>query len=172
MTTELNKPADDIEKFANHDRSHYSNVFVNFRREGFLFCMRLFTMMLFLLFQLSLCSLPKLNLIPRSASVSGISSGADLAVQFLVSFSSKLAGGGVFAGQLFSCAILRFQGENVTSCKNSPPWAQGPGCVSGAGQVPAFCDGCPLNTTLVYDHCKQLETADHVVQLSAIQVRG
>jgi hypothetical protein len=83
--------------------------------------------------------------------------------------SSSLTG--IFAGQLFSCAVVRFDNESVTTCQKSPPWAQGPGCVSGDGQTPAICIGCPSGTTLVYDHCKQLETADRVVQLSKLQAR-
>jgi hypothetical protein len=82
-------------------------------------------------------ALPRLAL--GQVSVSGISSGADLAVQLQVAFSDLIDGAGIFAGQAFHCATQRFPDDNLTSPNPSVP----------------FCDGCPPGTTLGYDHCKR-----------------
>ena len=97
--------------------------------------------------------LPRLNLAP-TATVSGISSGADFAVQFFTAFSSQISGMAVFAGEAFGCAVIKMPTENLTSCISQPPVDQGPGCVSGDGQSPATCIGCPFGKTIRYDHCK------------------
>ena len=81
-------------------------------------------------------------------SVSGLSSGADMAAQLLMAYSSLFVGGGVFAGQAWHCAVQRFAEEPLLPVASSP-------------NVP-FCDGCPNGTTLSYDHCKK-EPIDHVV---------
>lgn len=84
-------------------------------------------------------ALPYLNV--TSASISGISSGADLAGLYALAYAEDLVGGGVgiFAGQAFHCAVTRFQADELVN--HTDP------------SVPV-CDGCPPNTTLVYDHCK------------------
>src|SRR5690348_3180032 len=75
-------------------------------------------------------TLPHLNLDPI-ASISGISSGADFALQFFIAYSNQLSGVGVFAGQLFSCAVYHFGiNDPLTVCANQSTTAQGPGCVS------------------------------------------
>lgn len=48
--------------------------------------------------------LPSLNLDPSATTVSGLSSGAFMAVQLQVAFSSSIAGAGVVAGGPFDCA--------------------------------------------------------------------
>jgi poly(3-hydroxybutyrate) depolymerase len=48
--------------------------------------------------------LPSLNLDPAAITVSGLSSGAFMAVQLQVAFSSSIAGAGVVAGGPFGCA--------------------------------------------------------------------
>ena len=73
-------------------------------------------------------------------SISGISSGADLVVQLQVAFSNLVDGTGVFAGQAYRCAVTRFPLDNLSHVADA--------------SVP-FCDGCPPNTTLGYDHCKR-----------------
>ena len=73
-------------------------------------------------------------------SVSGISSGADMAAQLLVAYSSVFAGGGIFAGQPWHCAVQRFREDTLLPLARSP-------------SVP-FCDGCEVGETLAYDHCK------------------
>eukprot|EP00039_Didymoeca_costata_P004336 m.72698 g.72698 ORF g.72698 m.72698 type:complete len:363 (-) comp12349_c0_seq3:197-1285(-) len=72
-------------------------------------------------------------------SVSGISSGADLAVQLQVAYADVFSGVGVFAGQGFHCAVQRFPLDPLQHPDPSVP----------------YCDGCPPNTTLLYDHCKR-----------------
>jgi len=88
--------------------------------------------------------LPTLDIDPKGISISGLSSGADFAAQFQVAFSRTIMGCGIFAGQPFHCAVQRFLGE-----PSVPPSADVP-----------FCDGCPANRTVVYDHCKV--TPDYV----------
>ena len=48
--------------------------------------------------------LPSLNLDPTATTVSGLSSGAFMAVQIQVAFSSSIAGAGIVAGGPFDCA--------------------------------------------------------------------
>lgn len=48
--------------------------------------------------------LPALNLDPGATTVSGLSSGAFLAVQLQVAFSERIAGAGIVAGGPFGCA--------------------------------------------------------------------
>ena len=96
--------------------------------------------------------LPRLNIAPGSLTVSGISSGADLASHFAVAFSDVVAGSAIFAGEPWMCAVTRFPGEPTVSCADTGN--TGPGC---AGVPTGFspCVGCGgANTTLVYDHCK------------------
>jgi poly(3-hydroxybutyrate) depolymerase len=70
---------------------------------------------------------------PTGISISGISSGGDMAAQFQVAFSSVVAGSGIFAGQSYHCAVQYFPGEPLSN-KSNP-------------SVP-YCDGCPENTTV------------------------
>ena len=86
--------------------------------------------------------LPRLNIDSGAISISGLSSGADFAVQFHVAFSSILCGSGIFAGQPFHCAVVRFPKDQLVPKATSQP-----------GDVP-ICEGCPSNETLIYDHCK------------------
>ena len=96
--------------------------------------------------------LPRLNISPSSLTISGISSGADLAAHFAVAFSDVTSGAAIFAGAPWMCAVTRFPGEPTFSCADVP---YGPGC---AGMPSGFaeCVGCGAdgNATLVYDHCK------------------
>jgi len=85
-----------------------------------------------------LSPLPQLLIDPKGISVSGISSGADFAVQLQVAYSSLFAGVGVFAGQAYHCATHRFP-QDVLQISNS--------------SVP-YCDDCPAGKTLMQDHCK------------------
>ncbi|KAF0982265.1 hypothetical protein FDP41_011195 [Naegleria fowleri] len=48
--------------------------------------------------------LKKLNIIPHSLSVSGLSSGGFMAVQFQFAYSSSIVGAGIFAGGPYYCA--------------------------------------------------------------------
>ncbi|CAE8613292.1 unnamed protein product [Polarella glacialis] len=70
--------------------------------------------------------------------VSGLSSGADFAVQFQVAYSASVQGAAIFAGQPYSCAVVRFPLDQLV-----PKDSEVPNCI-----------GCPPNETLVYDHCK------------------
>jgi len=98
----------------------------------------------------SLRMLPRLNIV-GAVTVSGISSGADLAAQFHVANSDIVNGSAIFAGQAYGCAITRFDGEPQFTCAAVP---DGPGC-EGMPWGPAPCLGCDAGMTLAYDHCKQ-----------------
>ena len=65
-----------------------------------------------------------------------------MAAQLQVAYSQSLCGSGVFAGQAYHCAVQRFP-DDVLSTSASDL------------QSAPFCDGCPANTTLTYDHCKR-----------------
>ena len=80
-----------------------------------------------------------LRIDPSNVTISGISSGADFAVQFHVAFSATIKGVGIFAGQPYHCAVTRFEDDPLV-----PPDPRNP--------VP--CDSCPPHKTLQYDHCK------------------
>jgi poly(3-hydroxybutyrate) depolymerase len=84
----------------------------------------------------------RLSIDKAAISVSGISSGADMAVQLQVAFSSRICGVGVFAGQAYHCAIQRFPNDTLSNK------------TTDLKDVP-FCDGCPEGKTLTYDHCKR-----------------
>lgn len=86
----------------------------------------------------------------RGFSISGLSSGADMAVQFAVAYSDVVAGAGVFAGQAYRCAVTRFAGDSLSREFNP--------------SVP-FCDGCPPNETIGYDHCKRHPEVQNVTKL-------
>ena len=82
----------------------------------------------------------------RKVTISGLSSGADFAIQFQVAFSSLISGTAVFAGQPYHCATLRLS-ENDPLLSFPDP------------SVP-ICFNCPENTTLLYDHCKNILAGD------------
>jgi poly(3-hydroxybutyrate) depolymerase len=86
--------------------------------------------------------LPRLQINPQQISISGLSSGADFAVQFHVAYSSVLCGSGIFAGQPFHCAVTKFKNDTLVPSTTKQP-----------GSVPV-CEGCPKGQTLIYDHCK------------------
>jgi hypothetical protein len=85
--------------------------------------------------------LPAINVDPASVTVSGISSGADFAVNLHVAHSSIIRGVGVFAGQAYHCAVTRFPRDQLL-----PP----------SDNVPV-CDGCPPNTTLQVSLCLRVD---------------
>ena len=94
--------------------------------------------------------LPSLSIDNTLVSVSGISSGADLASHLAVAYSDVFSGAAIFAGEPWLCAVQRFQSEPLMTCATSP---NGPGCVGFPSRSP--CIGCPPDYTLTYDHCKQ-----------------
>lgn len=78
-------------------------------------------------------SLPALQASPDRTSVSGLSSGAFMAVQYGVAFSSQVAGIGVIAGGPYNCAWLNLGG--VVTCMSGRPsgtasWAAAQGFAS------------------------------------------
>ena len=79
----------------------------------------------------------RLSIDPHAVSISGISSGADMAVQMQVAYSESICGVGVFAGQAYHCAVQRFPNDTLS---RKPKDLQ---------SVP-YCDGCPKGTTLIY----------------------
>lgn len=107
--------------------------------------------------------LPHLRIDPSAISCSGISSGADFAVQLHIAFSKTIMGVGVYAGQAYHCAVTRFPDDVLQHCADQPSTQQGPGCTSHS----APCDGCPPNTTLQYDHCKNFPERTKPAMLAA-----
>eukprot|EP00931_Biecheleriopsis_adriatica_P024689 TRINITY_DN15321_c0_g1_i1.p1 TRINITY_DN15321_c0_g1~~TRINITY_DN15321_c0_g1_i1.p1 ORF type:complete len:390 (-),score=43.81 TRINITY_DN15321_c0_g1_i1:130-1299(-) len=99
--------------------------------------------------------LPRLNIDPAGISISGLSSGADFAVQFQVAFSKTIMGLGVFAGQPFHCAVTRFSKDQLVPRNPDVP----------------FCEGCPANSTLLGDHCKSHPDVVEVQKLAAAAER-
>jgi len=85
--------------------------------------------------------LPVLNVDPYGVSVSGVSAGADLAVQLQVAYSSTFIGAAIFGGQAYHCGVQFFPGEALLD--RSP-----------IGRDVPFCDGCPPGKTIALDHCK------------------
>ncbi|KAF0980507.1 hypothetical protein FDP41_013721 [Naegleria fowleri] len=61
--------------------------------------------------------LPKFNIQPQTLSVSGLSSGAYMAVQFSVAYSASNRGVGVFSGGPFLCARGDFATANAACMK-------------------------------------------------------
>ena len=111
--------------------------------------------------------LPRLSIVGRG-SLSGISSGADLAPMLHVIFSERFLGSGAFAGQAFGCAVTRFSAEPQFLCAQQPAGAKGPGCVgldSCGGPTP--CVGCDnASATVAYDHCKK---TPEIIEVSRLQ---
>ena len=64
--------------------------------------------------------LPLLN-INGLVTVSGLSSGADVAPMFLMAFSDKVLGSGSFAGQAYGCAVTEFSADIPTTCPQQAP---------------------------------------------------
>lgn len=75
---------------------------------------------------------------PGSVTVSGLSSGADMAIQLQVAFSQMIRGTAAFAGQPYRCAVTRFPGEQQVPMDQKVP----------------YCEGCDYKQTVLYDHCK------------------
>ena len=119
--------------------------------------------------QSSVAPLPKLDIV-GPITVSGISSGADVAPMFHVAFSDRVKGSGAFAGQAFGCAVMAFDLDNQTTCGEQPSNAQGPGCVGlpATGGHGSPCVGCRPGVTVAYDHCKK-ENAGELIQLSRLR---
>jgi poly(3-hydroxybutyrate) depolymerase len=64
-------------------------------------------------------SLPALHAAPDRTSVSGLSSGAFMAVQYSVAYSASVMGVGVVAGGPYNCAYLNLGG--IVSCMQGAP---------------------------------------------------
>ena len=90
---------------------------------------------------LDLEPLPTLNIDKRFIMAAGCSNTADFSHQFHVSFSSIVTGSCIFSGMPFHCAVTRF--DNDYMVPETPS--------TSAGMI---CDGCDINSTLIYDHCK------------------
>ena len=101
-----------------------------------LHCVLAFSEMLSLIISVSLAAFPALTTDPPEAPVlnidssgiscSGISSGADFAVQFATAFSKHIVGVGVFAGQPYHCAVTRFPLDKTFPCNETTPAGHGP----------------------------------------------
>jgi arabinan endo-1,5-alpha-L-arabinosidase len=106
--------------------------------------------------------LPRLNIV-GDVTISGISSGADTAVQFHIANSDIVNGSAIFAGQTYGCAIMRFDADEQFTCAAEPT---GPGC-AGMPWGPAPCVGCDPGMTLLYDHCKAKPNVTQLPKLVA-----
>ena len=100
-------------------------------------------------------ALPALRLDAGSITISGISSGADLAAHAAVALSDLIAGAAIFAGEPWLCAVVRFAGEPQFNCYARAGGSAGPGCPGGGFPGAAACEGCDAGLTLAYDHCKK-----------------
>lgn len=101
--------------------------------------------------------LPHLNLV-GFVTISGISSGADVAAMWHIANSDITNGSAIFAGQAPGCAIMRMDKESQFGCAEQPAGGKGPGCV-GMPWGSAKCIGCDGSETLQYDHCKTIDGA-------------
>ena len=63
--------------------------------------------------------LPPLAASVDGVSIGGISSGADMAVNYMVAHSSTTAGAAIFAGNMYRCTVSRFEGDELTPCEGS-----------------------------------------------------
>ena len=82
-------------------------------------------------------ALPELHADPLRTTVSGLSSGAFMTVQYAVAISSSVAGLGVVAGGPYNCVYVNFGG--IVSCMSGAPsgslsWAAAQGFAS-LGQI-------------------------------------
>ena len=67
-------------------------------------------------------ALPTLGINGSLVSVSGLSSGADMAVQFHVAHSSRVMGAAIFAGEPYHCALTLFPAEMAQGISEPPPY--------------------------------------------------
>ena len=67
-------------------------------------------------------ALPTLGINGSLVSVSGLSSGADMAVQFHVAHSSRVMGAAIFAGEPYHCALTLFSAEMARGIAEPPPY--------------------------------------------------
>ena len=108
--------------------------------------------------------LPALHAAPARTSVSGLSSGAFMAVQYGVAFSSSVAGIGVVAGGPYNCAWVNLGG--ILTCMSGAPsgaasWAAAQG-FANLGQIDPVAN---LAKTKVYVFSG---TQDQVVRPPAV----
>lgn len=113
--------------------------------------------------------LPQLN-IAGKITISGISSGADMAAQLQVAASDIVFGTGVFAGQPYMCAVQKWPTEPEFTCAQQNPSSVGPGCAGMNNTGPAPCIGCDPNTTITYDHCKKVNMTQLVNVTTLVQL--
>ena len=64
-------------------------------------------------------ALPEMRAAPERTSVSGLSSGAFMAVQYGVAFSSSVVGIGVVAGGPYNCSFVNIGG--IQTCMSGVP---------------------------------------------------
>ena len=88
---------------------------------------------------------PVLNIDPSGISCSGISSGADFAVQFATAFSKHIIGVGVFAGQPYHCAVTRFPLDKTFPCNETKPAGHGPVGPAGCQTSPFVLPTAPAS---------------------------
>jgi poly(3-hydroxybutyrate) depolymerase len=80
--------------------------------------------------------LPRLDLDPGATTVSGLSSGAFMAVQMQVAFSDRIAGAGIVAGGPYWCA--RGSATRAVSACMAAPGGRAPDITRGLAQAEAY----------------------------------
>lgn len=92
----------------------------------------------------SALTLPTYNIDMSQSSVSGVSSGASMAVQFHVAFSSTIVGAGVIAGNPYYCArgnrSFIFQWYYIHQCMNPSFWMPNPNAQALVKHAQEFAD--------------------------------
>jgi predicted esterase len=83
------------------------------------------------LLSLTLCGLPKVNLDINETTVSGLSSGAFMAVQLHFAYSNNIKGAAVFAGGPYYCAQGQMTGAMI-NCMSMPMAISVPSLISSA----------------------------------------
>lgn len=81
--------------------------------------------------------LPALALDPSRVTIGGISSGADLAANYMLAHSSTTLGAAIWAGNAPRCYVTRFAGDTLVPCTDLPEGLTTAGCPNGidANQV-------------------------------------
>ena len=90
---------------------------------------------------------PPLPALGASATVyvSGLSSGADMAANYMMAHSATTAGAAIFAGNMPRCYITYMPNDPLRACTDSPAGHSNPGCHEDPDMAP--CDpevrACP-----------------------------
>ena len=93
--------------------------------------------------------LPRFNVDRSQTSVSGLSSGAFMAVQFHTAYSGEIMGAGVVAGGPYNCAYVNFGGI-VTCMQGTPIGSYSAAAAEGFAALEEIDDTANLRRSRVY----------------------